>query len=275
MSVRDEVNVSGVWGKRDEQTIRNELGREFACSENIDIQIGRVLTKLEAMGELDNTYIFYTADHGMAIGRHGLQGKQNLYDHTWRVPFIVKGPGIQPNSRVTGNIYLLDVLSTLCDLAGFEAPKTSEGISIKPVLEGKQDSVRDVLYGVYCGGAKPGMRCVKKGDWKLVKYDSPRDEVRETQLFNLADNPDEFLQEHHDPTVTELTGVEPEDGQRNLAEDSRYADKLTEMEALLLAEMRRLDDPYRLWSQPDDGLESPVTRAEPNNKQNNRNRKQP
>ena len=138
MTVRDEVNVSGVWDKRDERTIRNELGREFACSENIDIQIGRVLAKLEAMGELDNTYIFYTADHGMAIGRHGLQGKQNLYDHTWRVPFIAKGPGVKSGARVTGNIYLLDVLATLCDLAGIDAPKTNEGISMRPVLEGKQ-----------------------------------------------------------------------------------------------------------------------------------------
>ncbi|GAJ09562.1 unnamed protein product, partial [marine sediment metagenome] len=80
--LRDEVNVSGVWERRDERTIGNELGREFACSENIDIQVGRVLKKLEEMGELENTYIFYTADHGIAIGRHGLQGKQNLYEHT-------------------------------------------------------------------------------------------------------------------------------------------------------------------------------------------------
>jgi choline-sulfatase len=254
MTVRDEVNVSGVWNKRDERTIRNELGREFACSENIDIQIGRVFEKLEAMGELDNTYIFYTADHGMAIGRHGLQGKQNLYDHTWRVPFIVKGPGIQPHSRVKGNIYLLDVLATLCDLAGITPPKTSEGISLKPVLQGKQETVRDVLFGVYCGGAKPGMRCVKKGDWKLLKYDSPRDGVRNTQLFNLADNPDEFLEEHRDPKVAELTGAILSADQRDLAEDPRYRGKLAEMEALLLAEMRRLDDPYRLWNQPDDGL---------------------
>lgn len=70
--VRDEVAVSGVWDRRDAVTIRNELGREFACGENIDIQIGRVLDRLRAMGELDNTYILYTADHGMAIGRHGL-----------------------------------------------------------------------------------------------------------------------------------------------------------------------------------------------------------
>jgi arylsulfatase A-like enzyme len=53
--------------------MRNELGREFACSENIDTQVGRVLDKLKQMGELDNTYVIYTADHGMAIGRHGLQ----------------------------------------------------------------------------------------------------------------------------------------------------------------------------------------------------------
>ena len=84
--MRDEVGVKGVWKNRDERTIRNEMGREFACSENIDIQVGRVLKKLEEMGELDNTYVVYTADHGMAIGRHGLQGKQNLYDHTWRIP---------------------------------------------------------------------------------------------------------------------------------------------------------------------------------------------
>ncbi|MDP7254309.1 MAG: sulfatase-like hydrolase/transferase [Planctomycetota bacterium] len=259
MSVRDEVSVKGVWNKRDERTIRNELGREFACSENIDIQIGRVLKKLEAMGELENTYIFYTADHGMAIGRHGLQGKQNLYEHTWRVPFIVKGPGIKPGSRVKGNIYLLDVLSTFCDLAGVEAPKTSEGISFKPVLEGKRDTVRDVLYGVYCGGAKPGMRCVKKGDWKLIKYGSVKGEVRVNQLFNLADNPDELLKEHHAREVVALTGAKPGANQINLAANPKYAGKLNEMEGLLLAEMRRLDDPFRLWNQPQE-VEPVITR---------------
>ncbi|MHC4560123.1 MAG: sulfatase-like hydrolase/transferase [Planctomycetota bacterium] len=262
MTVRDEVAVSGVWDKRDERTIRNEMGREFACSENIDIQIGRVLRKLEDMGELDNTYIFYTADHGMAIGRHGLQGKQNLYEHTWRVPFIVRGPGVKGASRVKGNIYLLDVLSTLCELAGIDIPETSEGISFKSVLVGKKDTVRDVLYGVYCGGAKPGMRCVKKGNWKLIKYDSTRDSVRHTQLFNLAENPSEFMRQHHDPKLIAMTGIEPMAGQIDLATDERYAHKLAEMESLLLFEMRRLDDPYRLWNQPSDGLQPPILRGQ-------------
>ena len=255
--LRDEVKVSGVWENRDEATIRNELGREFACNEYIDRQIGRVLEKLEAMGELDNTYIFYTADHGMAIGRHGLQGKQNLYEHTWKVPFIVKGPGIEGGSRAAGNIYLLDVLSTMCDLSGLEIPGTNEGISFKPVLMGEKEVTRDVLYGVYNGGTKPGMRSVKKGDWKLIKYDVMEGEVRETQLFNLAENPEEYLAQHQDPEVIQLTGVEPKANQVNLADDPKYADKLAEMEELLLSEMRRLNDPWRLWDQPNDGLNPP------------------
>ncbi len=238
-NLRDEDRVSGVWKNRDVQTIRNEQGRELACSENIDIQLGKVLTKLEEMGELENTYIIYTSDHGIAIGRHGLMGKQNLYEHSWRVPFIVNGPGIDAGQRVEGNAYLLDVLPTLCDLADIEIPKTIEGLSLKPVLEGEQKSIREVMYGVYCGGTKPGMRSVTKGDWKLIKYDMMDGEVRETQLFNLAKNPHEYLPEHG-----KLDEMETD-----LAENPKYAAKLKEMEALLLEQMVQHDDPYRFWDQ--------------------------
>jgi arylsulfatase A-like enzyme len=248
--LRDEVKVSGVWEKRDPNTMRNELGREFACSENIDRQVGRVLDKLKQMGELDNTYVIYTADHGMAIGRHGLQGKQNLYEHTWRVPFIVSGPGIKPGTRAQGNIYLLDILATFCDLANITPPKMNEGTSFLPVLTGTQQTIRDVLYGVYCGGTKPGMRCVRQGDWKLIKYDVLDGTVQKTQLFNLADNPLELLAEHHTQDLIALVGNKPNSQQRNLADDPRYADQLKEMELLLLQEQQRLDDPYRLWNQP-------------------------
>jgi len=237
--LRDEERVSGVWKRRDELTIRNELGREYACSENIDMQIGKVLQKLEAIGELENTYIIYTSDHGIAIGRHGLMGKQNLYEHTWRVPFIVRGPGIKSGQRVEGNIYLLDVLPTVCDLAGIEIPETVNGKSFKPVLMGEKETIRDVQYGVYSGGTKPGMRTVRKGDWKLIKYDMMDGEVRETQLFNLAKNPHEYLPEHGKAGEME----------KDLAEDPRYGDKLAEMEALLFEQMIANNDPYRLWDQ--------------------------
>ncbi len=241
LELRDEERVSGVWKRRDEQTVRNELGREYACSENIDIQLGKVLKKLEEMGELDNTYIIYTSDHGMSIGRHGLMGKQNLYEHTWRVPFIVKGPGIKAGQQVEGNIYLLDILPTVCELAGIEIPETVEGTSFKPVLDGEKEFIREVQYGVYCGGSKPGMRTVKKGDWKLIKYDLLEGSLRKTQLFNLAENPNEYLPEHG------KTG----EMQTNLADNPKNADKLKEMEVVLWEQMKANDDPYRLWDQAD------------------------
>lgn len=244
--LRDAVKVRGVWERRDERTIRNEIGRQFACSEYIDQQIGRVLAKLKAMGELDNTYIIYTADHGMAIGRHGLQGKQNLYEHTWRVPFVVKGPSIKPGSRAQGNVYLLDTLATLCSLAGIQPPATNEGISLEPVLKGRTQTVRETLYGVYSGGTKPGMRSVRHGDWKLIKYDVMDGSVRKTQLFNLKENPHEFLREHH----ALRPFPEPSPMAFNLAESPKYAAKRKELEALLLREMNRLNDPFRLWDQP-------------------------
>ena len=93
------------------------------------------------------------------------------------------------------------------------------------------------------------MRSVRSGDWKLIKYDVLEGEVRETQLFDLSRNPSELLPEHHAPAVIALTGNTPATQHTNLASDPLYADKLLEMEALLQAEMLRLDDPYRLWDQ--------------------------
>ncbi|GEM_PF-5718851 len=68
------------------------------------------------------------------------------------------------------------------------------------------------------------------------------------------------MKEHHDSAVKALTGANPKPEQVNLASHPKYAAKLKEMEAVLLAEMRRHDDPYRFWNQPDDGLPVPIVR---------------
>lgn len=244
--LRDEVKVQGVLEKRDEATVRNEIGREYACVENIDIQIGRVLKQLEKTGELDNTYVLFTSDHGMSVGRHGLMGKQNLYEHTWKVPFIVRGPGIKAGSRASGYTYLLDVFPTLCDYAGIEKPETVEGESFRKVLEGKAERIRDVVYGVYSGGTTPGMRAIKTAGWKLIEYDVLDGKVRETQLFDLKANPNELLDEHSADEVKSVLKNAPEAGQVDLAEDPKFADKRAELESLLKNEMKRLGDPYTL-----------------------------
>ena len=90
-----------------------------------------------------------------------------------------------------------------------------------------------------------------------------RYEHRETQLFNLRENPDELVIQHHDPAVVALTGNRPAPNQVNLAGDPRHAAKLKEMQERLLAEMRRFDDPFRLWNQPGDNLPVPAEPTAP------------
>ena len=105
--------------------------------------------------------------------------------------------------------------------------------------------MREVLYGAYCGGTKPGMRCVKRGDWKLITYDVLEGAVRRTQLFNLRENPLELLEEHQAETVIALTGNRPASRQRNLADDPASAETRKSLEELLLETQKQLDDPYR------------------------------
>jgi len=119
------------------------------------------------------------------------------------------------------------------------------------------------------------MRCVKKGDWKLIQYDAYDGQSRHVQLFNLADNPEEFLAEHHAPQVVALTGVTPTKQQANLAGDPAHAAKLKEMQDLLLAEMRRLEDPWRLWNQPTTVCLRHLLRSGPKARARKRSRKRP
>ena len=72
----------------------------YAIIEHMDTQIGRILDALEKSGQADNTYIFFSADHGLGVGHHGLFGKQNLYEHSTRVPFIAPGPASRAAKRL-------------------------------------------------------------------------------------------------------------------------------------------------------------------------------
>ena len=103
---------------------------------------------------------------------------------------------------------------------------------------------------LFRSGTKPGIRAVKRGKWKLIEWDVLDGSVRKTQLFDLEQNPLELLEEHQDPATVQLIGNQPLPRQRNLAEDPEYEEKLAEMREILHAEMRRLDDPWRLWNQP-------------------------
>jgi len=164
----------------------------YALVTHLDQQVGRVLDELERLGMTDSTYIVFTADHGLAVGHHGLMGKQNLFEHSVKVPFLVAGPGIEPGKRVEAPIYLQDVMPTSLDWAGVEIPEAVEFSSLVPLLRGDAGGLASV-YGAYLDL----QRSVTKDGWKLIVY--PK--VPKTLLFDLTQDPDE---------ITDVAGRHPE-----------------------------------------------------------------
>lgn len=153
----------------------------YAIITHMDVQVGRILDALDKSGKADNTYTFFTADHGLAVGQHGLMGKQNLFDHSVRVPFIVMGPGIPEGKKMEGWIYLQDVMPTSLELAGVEIPDHVQFKSVMPIIEGKRQRNYDAIYGGYLGV----QRAVTQGDYKLLLY--PK--IEKVLLFNVKKDP--------------------------------------------------------------------------------------
>ena len=153
----------------------------YAIITHMDQQIGRILKALEETGQADNTWIFFTADHGLACGHHGLLGKQNMYDHSMRVPFFVSGPGVDAGRKVGQRIYLQSVMPTTLQLAGVEVPKHVEFQNLLPLLKDGSEEVSGTVYGAYT----QTQRMLTSGNDKLVLY--PQTGV--SLLFDVAADP--------------------------------------------------------------------------------------
>ncbi len=94
---------------RTEKVVRKHLADYYAAITHTDAQIGRILDALEKSGKRDNTLIVFSSDNGLAMGSHGLMGKQNVYDHSVHVPLIVAGPGIPKGETRSALCYIYDL----------------------------------------------------------------------------------------------------------------------------------------------------------------------
>jgi arylsulfatase A-like enzyme len=169
----------------------------YAMITHMDAQIGRILDALEASGQGQNTWVFFTSDHGLAVGRHGLFGKQNMYDHSLRVPFIVAGPGVPSGRRISTPIYLQDVMPTTLELAGAEKPAHVDFRSILPLLRGgKSPAARNDIYAAYLDL----QRAVMHDGWKLMLY--PK--AQTARLYHLDEDPLEMRDLAADPQFAPL-----------------------------------------------------------------------
>jgi len=200
---------------RTEYAVRIHRQEYYAIITHMDEQIGRILAALEKTGKADNTFIFFTADHGLACGHHGLMGKQNMYEHSMRPPLIVVGPGIPQGEKRSPCVYLQDIMATTLDVAGVPKPDFVEFQSLLPYIRDPGcKSAYDAIYGCYLADLQ---RMVRVGDWKLIVY--PKAKV--VRLFNLADDP----QEMHD-----------------LAADPDQEQRISDLFARLLKLQEQMDD---------------------------------
>ncbi len=177
---------------RDEHAVKVHRREYYAIITHMDEQVGRILDALEKSGKAGNTWIFFTSDHGLACGHHGLMGKQNMYEHSLRVPFLVAGPGVKAGAKIETPIHLQDAMATALDLAGADR----EGVefqSIRPLLAGEKGGL-DAVYAAYMDK----QRAVIDDGWKLILYP----EAKVTKLFHLTADPQETKDLAADPAMT-------------------------------------------------------------------------
>ncbi|WP_282940586.1 sulfatase-like hydrolase/transferase [Paenibacillus sp. RC67] len=186
MKIRDEQLEA--W-PRTPEAVQRHTADYYAMITHMDDRVGKVMQKLEERGLSEDTIIVYTADHGLAVGQHGLMGKQNLYDHSIRVPLILKGRGISENKTVSGLHSQIDIYRTLCDLTGTAVPAGVEGLSLQPYMvqrDNESSAIRKTVFSAY----KNLQRMVKDERWKLIYYISPEDTTKvKIQLFDLEKDP--------------------------------------------------------------------------------------
>ncbi|TWU05917.1 Arylsulfatase [Stieleria varia] len=184
---------------RTEYAVKVHRQEYYAIITHMDEMIGRILDSLQESGKADNTWIFFTADHGLAVGQHGLMGKQNLYDHSVRVPLFVIGPDVKQGGRNDQPVYLQDVMPTTLELAGVERPEHVEFQSLLPLLDGKK-SQYDAVYGAYL----EKQRSIRTERFKLIAYPG----AKTLRLYDIQADPLEMKDlagdDEHQSTVKDL-----------------------------------------------------------------------
>ena len=202
MRLRDEV-LAGF--PRTEEEVRQHIADYYGMIEHMDAKIGQVLAALEANGHAGDTLVVYTADHGLAVGQHGLMGKQNMYEHSVSVPLVVRGDGIPSGKAVDALSLTYDIYPTLCELAGVDVPDSVESSSLVPLLQDGEAVLHETVYSHY----KDIQRMVCDGRWKLIRYYRSADGqagCERMQLFDLANDPWEMddLSEREEAHVARL-----------------------------------------------------------------------
>ncbi|MFC1581989.1 sulfatase-like hydrolase/transferase [Planctomycetota bacterium] len=201
-------------------------GRElyWAFCEWLDIEVGKLLGALGDSRAADNTIVIYCSDHGENKGDHGLWWKNNMYEHSARMPLIVWYPqrwtGGQRRAQACS---LVDLTKTIAELCGEQSPDDWDGASLVPYLDDEQTGSRDLAVCEYFAhNISSGFCMLRQGQWKYVYHTRMNDKFGpERELYDLESDPGEF---------------------KNLAEEADQSDRIKKLHALLVKEIGREPD---------------------------------
>jgi len=217
----------------------------YASLSLVDMNIGRILGKVDTLGIKDNTIIIFVTDHGDFLFDHWLTGKSFLYDSAIRIPFIISGPGIpagEHRSHLVSHIDLLPTILDFCDVS--REGLAIDGESVVPVFKDIDADWREALFceveqttDVFKNVSSSIVKMIRKGPWKYV-YTVVEGRIVEDELYNLENDPEELY---------------------NLADKPEYQMRITEFRSEILRWLvtRQIN---RLKSEPENHY--PVPRIE-------------
>jgi arylsulfatase A-like enzyme len=200
--------------------ISDQLCEYYGLVTHLDNQVGRILSALKKSGHADNTIVIYTADHGLAMGSHGLLGKQNVYEQSMQCPLILSGPGIPRGKSSDAFTYVHDLYATLCSLVDIQPENKIDSKDLKPVMQGASTEVRKSLFLPF----QDNQRSVRDEKWKLHAYP----QINHQLLFDLENDPHEM---------------------NDLSQDPKYAERLLKIGRLMKTWRKLLSDPHPLQSE--------------------------
>ena len=198
---------------RTKEAVQLHRSEYYAIITHFDKELGRILEALDASGKADNTYVILSSDHGLAVGQHGLMGKQNQYDHSIRMPLIIRGPKLEKGKKIDNKVYLQSMFATTCELASIKIPETVEFKSIKDLFDTDKDGGEEYIFGSY----KHYQRMIRSDKYKLIVYP----QVKRIQLFDMINDPNEIS---------------------NLAKDKKYQKIKAELFKKLTEKQKELGD---------------------------------
>tara|TARA_Y100000991_G_scaffold177541_1_gene139721 strand:- start:1016 stop:2617 length:1602 start_codon:yes stop_codon:yes gene_type:complete len=179
------------------------------CVKGVDRAVGRLLDYLDENGLAENTLIVYTSDQGFYLGEHGWFDKRWMYEESFKMPFLIKCPGIIDSNTVSNELIMnIDFGPTLIDFAGIEVPITMQGKSFKLSFENKNYVGRDAVYYHYYEyplwhKVQPHYG-IKTSKYKLIHFYYSMDEW---ELYDLEKDPNEMNNIYKDASeelITEL-----------------------------------------------------------------------